>query len=85
MLLLSNVDKRGTYMRFSLLKYLDNEQIYWIFAASNEQNLTANTTIIEKNTDIDSIYFILKGLLHIYPFSNHDKPGIIFGARRNYW
>ncbi len=64
---------------FNLLKYLDEEQIDWVFNTSKEEHIKKNAVFIEKNTDIDSIYFVIQGLLKVFIFSNTHQPAKLLG------
>ena len=69
---------------FNLLKYLDEKQVNFFFQIGKEETLDANSILIKKDSNIDSIYFIIKGLLHVYTSSTlvPDKilgPGEIVG------
>ena len=68
-----------------LLNELDTEDIDWMMNNANEQQVIANTSLIEEGSKPDSLYFVLEGMVGVYVSSLEHKqittlgPGEVFG------
>ncbi|MDJ0838318.1 MAG: cyclic nucleotide-binding domain-containing protein [Acidobacteriota bacterium] len=68
-----------------LLNELETEDINWIMENANEQQVIANTRLIEEGGFPDSLYFVLEGMVGVFVSSLEHKlitslgPGEVFG------
>ena len=69
----------------SLLNELEDADVKWIFDAGQEQQVIANTVIIQEGTDPKALYFVLEGLVGITVSSAGNRqlatlgPGELLG------
>jgi CRP-like cAMP-binding protein len=64
---------------FDLIDLINEDDIAWLLTTSIERQVEPGTVLIQENDTIESLYFVLDGLLHVTTASLSEKPLNVLG------